>query len=112
MVKPPVVLVVDDAPSLRLLCRVNLELEGYRVLEAGTLAEAAARPPAPEPNGPNGPNGPNSDDQDAAREAEIAAQAREALAALLGMHLAHEPRSVEFLKKLRGSALARTPRTR
>lgn len=34
------VLVVDDDPSLRLLCRVNLELEGYAVLEAGTLAEA------------------------------------------------------------------------
>ena len=36
------VLVVDDEPSLRLLCRVNLELEGHRVLEAGTLAEARA----------------------------------------------------------------------
>ena len=34
------VLVVDDEPSLRLLCRVNLELESYRVLEAGTLGEA------------------------------------------------------------------------
>ena len=34
------VLVVDDEPSLRLLCRVNLEIEGYRVLEAGTVAEA------------------------------------------------------------------------
>jgi DNA-binding response OmpR family regulator len=36
------VLVVDDEPSLRLLCRVNLELEGIRVLEAGTLDEARA----------------------------------------------------------------------
>jgi DNA-binding response OmpR family regulator len=36
------VLVVDDEPSLRLLCRVNLELEGFRVLEAATLAEARA----------------------------------------------------------------------
>ena len=36
----PTVLVVDDEPSIRLLCRVNLELEGYRVLEAGTLDEA------------------------------------------------------------------------
>jgi DNA-binding NtrC family response regulator len=36
------VLVVDDEPSLRLLCRVNLELEGYRVREAGTLADARA----------------------------------------------------------------------
>jgi DNA-binding response OmpR family regulator len=34
------VLVVDDEPSIRLLCRVNLELEGYRVLEAGTLDDA------------------------------------------------------------------------
>jgi DNA-binding NtrC family response regulator len=34
------VLVVDDDPSLRLLCRVNLELEGYSVLEAGTIGEA------------------------------------------------------------------------
>jgi DNA-binding response OmpR family regulator len=36
------VLVVDDEPSLRLLCRVNLELEGLRVLEAATLGEARA----------------------------------------------------------------------
>ena len=34
------VLVVDDEPALRLLCRVNLELEGHRVFEASTLAEA------------------------------------------------------------------------
>jgi two-component system, OmpR family, response regulator len=34
------VLVVDDEPSIRLLCRVNLELEGYRILEAATLADA------------------------------------------------------------------------
>ena len=34
------VLVVDDEPALRLLCRVNLELEGHRVLEASTLTEA------------------------------------------------------------------------
>ena len=34
------VLIVDDEPSIRLLCRVNLELEGYRVVEAETLAEA------------------------------------------------------------------------
>jgi DNA-binding response OmpR family regulator len=38
----PAVLVVDDEPSIRLLCRINLELEGYDVLEAGTLAEARA----------------------------------------------------------------------
>ena len=34
------VLVVDDEPSLRLLCRVNLEIEGYRVLEAATVEAA------------------------------------------------------------------------
>lgn len=34
------VLVVDDEPSLRLLCRVNLELDGHRVREAGTVADA------------------------------------------------------------------------
>lgn len=38
----PVVLVVDDEPAIRLLCRVNLELEGYRVVEAGTLGDARA----------------------------------------------------------------------
>ncbi len=38
--QPPTVLVVDDDASLRLLCRVNLELDGYRVLEATTVAEA------------------------------------------------------------------------
>jgi two-component system, OmpR family, alkaline phosphatase synthesis response regulator PhoP len=32
--------VVDDEPAIRLLCRVNLELEGRRVLEAGTLSAA------------------------------------------------------------------------
>jgi DNA-binding NtrC family response regulator len=34
------VLVVDDDPSLRLLCRVNLELEGYRVIEAESVEVA------------------------------------------------------------------------
>jgi len=38
----PAVLVVDDEPSIRLLCRINLELEGYDVFEAGSLAEARA----------------------------------------------------------------------
>jgi len=37
------VLVVDDEPSIRLLCKVNLELEGYRVLEADTLEAARAQ---------------------------------------------------------------------
>jgi len=35
------VLVVDDDPALRMLCRVNLELDGYAVLEAGSVDEAA-----------------------------------------------------------------------
>jgi len=35
------VLVVEDDASLRLLCRLNLELERYRVLEAGTVDHAA-----------------------------------------------------------------------
>jgi DNA-binding response OmpR family regulator len=35
-------LIVDDDPALRLLCRVNLELEGFAVREAATLAEAEA----------------------------------------------------------------------
>jgi len=34
------VLVVDDDVSLRLLCRVNLELDGFAVREAATVAEA------------------------------------------------------------------------
>jgi len=37
------VLVVDDEPSLRLLCRINLELEGHSVREAATLADARAQ---------------------------------------------------------------------
>ena len=37
------ILVVDDDPSIRLLCRINLELEGYQVLEAETLVEARER---------------------------------------------------------------------
>jgi CheY-like chemotaxis protein len=32
----PIVLVADDDGPLRMLCRVNLELEGYEVLEAET----------------------------------------------------------------------------
>ena len=34
------VLVVEDDPALRLLCTVNLELDGHRVLEAPTLGHA------------------------------------------------------------------------
>jgi len=36
----PTVLIVDDDASLRLLCRVNLELDGYNVLEAPSVAAA------------------------------------------------------------------------
>jgi DNA-binding NtrC family response regulator len=44
------VLVVDDDASIRMLCRINLELEGHDVREAATLGEArdavAEDPPA------------------------------------------------------------------
>jgi len=39
---PARILVVDDEPSIRLLCRVNLELEGHEVVEAHSLATARA----------------------------------------------------------------------
>src|SRR5437879_11016215 len=35
-------LIVDDDAALRLLCRVNLELEGFAVREAATVTEAEA----------------------------------------------------------------------
>ena len=46
--RAPLVLIVDDDDSLRLLCRVNLELDGYRVeieraLEAGVAKAEIAR---------------------------------------------------------------------
>src|SRR5215211_7069959 len=34
------VLIVDDDAAIRLLCRVNLELEGHRVLDAADLVHA------------------------------------------------------------------------
>ncbi len=37
---PTRVLVLDDEPSIRLLCRVVFDLEGFEVVEAGSLAEA------------------------------------------------------------------------
>jgi two-component system C4-dicarboxylate transport response regulator DctD len=40
---PARILVVDDDASIRLLCRVNFELEGHEVLEAESLATARAR---------------------------------------------------------------------
>jgi DNA-binding response OmpR family regulator len=36
----PKILIVEDDEPLRLLCRVNLELEGYRVLEAKSVVQA------------------------------------------------------------------------
>jgi DNA-binding response OmpR family regulator len=36
------VLVADDDPTMRFLCRVNLEHDGYRVLEAANGAEIDA----------------------------------------------------------------------
>jgi len=44
------VLVVEDDASLRLLCRVNLELEHFEVREAGTLEEARAAVAAERPD--------------------------------------------------------------
>jgi two-component system nitrogen regulation response regulator NtrX len=44
------VLVVEDDASLRLLARVNLELERFRVREAGTLEEARAAVAAERPS--------------------------------------------------------------
>jgi DNA-binding NtrC family response regulator len=40
---PHTVLVVDDDHSMRMLCRVNLELEGYKVVEAETVDAAIGR---------------------------------------------------------------------
>ena len=34
------ILLVEDDAALRLLCRVNLELEGFRVREAATIEDA------------------------------------------------------------------------
>jgi DNA-binding response OmpR family regulator len=34
------VLVVDDDDALRMLCRINLELDGYRVVEAASIDAA------------------------------------------------------------------------
>ena len=36
------VLIVDDDAAIRLLCRVNLELDGHRVLDAETIDAARA----------------------------------------------------------------------
>jgi DNA-binding response OmpR family regulator len=39
-VERPVVIVVEDEPSIRLLYRINLELEGFEVVEAASLSDA------------------------------------------------------------------------
>ncbi len=46
----PVVLVVDDDPRVREMVRVNLELEGYSVREAGSAEEGMAVLEDEEPN--------------------------------------------------------------
>ncbi len=38
--RAPTILILDDDASLRLLCRVNLELDGYNVVEARSVAAA------------------------------------------------------------------------
>ncbi|MDX6476835.1 MAG: hypothetical protein QOH95_2346 [Gaiellaceae bacterium] len=43
-------LVVEDDAALRLLCRVNLELEGFSVREASTIGEAEAALAAERPD--------------------------------------------------------------
>src|SRR5260370_25403894 len=43
-------LVVDDDAALRMLCRVNLELEGFAVWEAATVVEAEAAIAAERPD--------------------------------------------------------------
>jgi DNA-binding response OmpR family regulator len=65
------VLVVDDDGGIRFLCRVNLELDGWTVREAATVAEARA----------------------AVAEAEVAV-------ILLDVHLGSES-SLDFLAELR-----------
>jgi DNA-binding NtrC family response regulator len=42
MAERPTVLVVDDDFAMRLVCRVNLEAEGFRVVEAEDAAQADA----------------------------------------------------------------------
>ena len=47
---PPRALVVDDDSALRMLVRVNLELEGFEVTEAATIDEAEAAVRAQRPD--------------------------------------------------------------
>jgi DNA-binding response OmpR family regulator len=46
---PGSILVVEDDPSLRMVCSVALELEGFTVREAASLAEARAQVAAERP---------------------------------------------------------------
>jgi len=46
----PRALIVEDDTSLRLLARVNLELEGFEVTEAATLADAEELLAGPAPD--------------------------------------------------------------
>ena len=46
----PVILVADDEDEIRELCRVNLEFEGYRVVEAADGIEAVAAASAVRPD--------------------------------------------------------------
>ena len=39
-VNSPLIVVADDDAAVRMLCRVNLELDGYNVLEAPSVAAA------------------------------------------------------------------------
>jgi DNA-binding response OmpR family regulator len=39
----PRILLVEDDPSMRMLCRLNLELNGFEVVEAATGAEGLAK---------------------------------------------------------------------
>lgn len=39
--EPRTVLIVDDNDAMRMVCRVNLEMAGYRVVEAESAQEAA-----------------------------------------------------------------------
>ena len=43
-------LIVDDDAALRLLCRVNLELEGFTVREAASIVEAESAVAAERPD--------------------------------------------------------------
>jgi DNA-binding response OmpR family regulator len=72
----PSVLVVDDDAALRLLCRVNLELDGFDVREAASADEARAAVSEARPD-----------------------------AVLLDVHLQPDGGSLELLDELRGDGM-------